>query len=89
MLTLILLQYIVVIKLYNTIYRVVVDVWNQLEELLKSKNITRYKLSKLTGIGQTTLQSYKDGVEPSFKNMCKIADALDVSLDYFRKDDGK
>ena len=54
----------------------VVDVWNQLEELLKSKNITRYKLSKLTGIGQTTLQSYKDGVEPSFKNMCKIADAL-------------
>nr|WP_162852921.1 helix-turn-helix transcriptional regulator [Ligilactobacillus salivarius] len=55
--------------------------------MLKSKNITRYKLSKLTGIGQTTLQSYKDGVEPSFKNMCKIADALDVSLDYFRKED--
>lgn len=49
--------------------------------------MTRYKLSKLTGIRQTTLQSYKDGVEPSFKNMCKIADALDVSLDYFRKRD--
>ncbi|MER1298740.1 helix-turn-helix domain-containing protein [Ligilactobacillus salivarius] len=61
--------------------------WNQLEELLKTKNITRYKLSKLTGIRQTTLQSYKYGVEPSFKNMCKIADALDVSLDYFRKRD--
>lgn len=61
--------------------------WKQLEELLRSKNITRYKLSKLTGIRQTTLQSYKDGVEPSFKNMCKIADALDVSLDVFRKED--
>lgn len=65
----------------------VIGVWDQLEELLKSKNMTRYKLSKLTGIRQTTLQSYKDGVEPSFKNMCKIADALDVSLDYFRKRD--
>lgn len=61
--------------------------WKQLEELLRSKNITRYKLSKLTGIRQTTLQSYKDGAEPSFKNMIRIADALDVSLDYFRKRD--
>ncbi|GET12097.1 hypothetical protein SN811_05970 [Ligilactobacillus agilis] len=61
--------------------------WKQLEELLRSKNITRYKLSKLTGIRQTTLQSYKDGAEPSFKNMIKIADALDISLDYFRKRD--
>ena len=61
--------------------------WKQLEELLRSKNITRYKLSKLTGIRQTTLQSYKDGAEPSFKNMIKIADALDVSSDYFRKRD--
>jgi len=78
---------LLILILLHTIYRVVVDVWDQLEELLKSKNITRYKLSKLTGIGQTTLQSYKDGVEPSFKNMCKIADALDVSLDYFRKED--
>lgn len=60
--------------------------WNQLEELLKDKKISRYKLSKLTGIRQSTLQTYKDGVEPSFKNMCKIADALDVSLDIFRKE---
>lgn len=61
--------------------------WNQLEELLKDKKISRYKLSKLTGIRQSTLQTYKDGAEPSFKNMCKIADALDVSLDVFRKED--
>lgn len=63
--------------------------WDKLEKLLKSKNMTRYKLSKLTGISQTTLQSYKDGSEPSFKNMCKIADALNVSLDYFRKENAK
>ena len=32
-----------------------------------------------------TLYSYKNwGKEPPFKNMCKIADALDVSLDVFR-----
>ncbi|MCT3188744.1 XRE family transcriptional regulator, partial [Limosilactobacillus reuteri] len=29
---------------------------------------------------------YKNwGKEPPFKNMCKIADALDVSLDVFRE----
>lgn len=33
-----------------------------------------------------TLYSYKNwGKEPPFKNMCKIADALDVSLDVFRE----
>lgn len=32
-----------------------------------------------------TLYSYKNlGKEPPFKNMVKIADALDVSLDVFR-----
>lgn len=33
-----------------------------------------------------TLYSYKNlGKEPPFKNMVKIADALDVSLDVFRE----
>lgn len=48
--------------------------------------MTIYHLSKLTGIAQTTFQNYKNGSEPSFSNMIKIADALGVSLDEFRSD---
>ena len=58
----------------------------KLKKLLKIKEITVYKLGKITGISDSTLRRYMYGSEPSFKNMCKIADALDVSLDYFRKD---
>ncbi|MBM6956717.1 helix-turn-helix transcriptional regulator [Ligilactobacillus salivarius] len=61
--------------------------WNEIQKALDEKNISIYKLAKITGIRDSTLHNYKRGSEPSFKNMCKIADALDVSLDYFRKDD--
>lgn len=45
-----------------------------------------YRLSKLTNIPNSTLLSYKNnGVEPTFNNMEKIADALNVSLDEFRE----
>lgn len=64
-----------------------INLWEKLEKILKQKNISRYQLSKMTGVAQTTLSSYKYGVEPSFKNVCKIADALGVSLDYFREED--
>lgn len=60
--------------------------WYLIEKILNEKKISRYKLSKLTGIPETTLASYKnDGVNPSFINVCKIADALNVSLDELRE----
>lgn len=61
--------------------------WNILQKELDKKGVTIYKLSKITGIKETTLRNYKRGSEPSFSNMCKIADALEVSLDVFRKED--
>ncbi|MDE1523315.1 helix-turn-helix domain-containing protein [Ligilactobacillus salivarius] len=61
--------------------------WNEIQKALDEKNMSIYKLAKITGIRDSTLHNYKRGSEPSFKNMCKIADALDVSLDYFRKRD--
>ncbi|MYY90736.1 helix-turn-helix domain-containing protein [Ligilactobacillus salivarius] len=61
--------------------------WNEIQKALDEKNLSIYKLAKITGIRDSTLHNYKRGSEPSFKNMCKIADALDVSLDYFRKDE--
>ena len=60
--------------------------WNSIQVQLDKQNLTAYRLSKMTGIPLTTIYNYKnDGKEPPFKNMCKIADALDVSLDVFRE----
>lgn len=61
--------------------------WNKIQKELNRQGMSIYKLAKITGIKDTTLHNYKKGSEPSFKNMRKIADALDVSLDYFRKDE--
>lgn len=61
--------------------------WNGIQKELNRQEMSIYKLAKITGIKDTTLHNYKKGSEPSFKNMCKIADALDVSLDVFRKVD--
>ena len=63
--------------------------WNEIQKALDKKNMSIYKLAKITGIRDSTLHNYKRGSEPSFKNMCKIADALDVSLDYFRKEESQ
>ncbi|KRL81784.1 helix-turn-helix domain-containing protein [Ligilactobacillus equi] len=58
--------------------------WDKIQKRLDEYNLTVYKLSKITGIRDQTLRNYKTGTEPSFKNICKIADALNVNLDYFR-----
>ena len=61
--------------------------WETVQNQLTKKSMSVYRLSKLTGIPNSTLLSYKnDGVEPTFNNMEKIADALNVSLDEFRSD---
>ena len=58
--------------------------WKSIQAQLDKKHFTVYRLAKLTGIPNNTLYEYKNnGVEPSFSNMVKIADALDVSLDVF------
>lgn len=62
-----------------------------LRKLRTSKGISRYKLSKLTGLRESTLQNIEnsDSPNPTFRVMCKIADALEVSLDELRTIDGK
>lgn len=61
--------------------------WKNVRKIMKDRNISIYKLAKETKINENTLYSYNRGVsEPSFKNMCKVADALNVSLDKFRED---
>ncbi len=53
------------------------------ENLLKTKNISNYKVAKETGITQTTLSAWKNGKStPKTDTMQKIADYFGVSLDY-------
>lgn len=60
--------------------------WMRIQKLLDKQKMSVYRLSKLTGIPLNTLYSYKNqDVEPSFHNMDKIADVLNVSLDIFKE----
>ncbi len=53
------------------------------DNLLKKKNVSNYKVSKETGITQTTLSAWKNGkITPKTDTLQKIADYFGVSLDY-------
>lgn len=52
-------------------------------KLLQSYGVTPYKVSKETGISQSTLSDWKKGkITPKSDTMKKIADYFGVSVDY-------
>lgn len=59
--------------------------WNHIKVIMKEKNISIYRLSKLTNISDNTLRNYNYGAEPSFKNVAKVAQVLAISLDELAK----
>lgn len=66
--------------------------WDKIQKILDKNSMSIYRLSRETKINENTLYSYSRGVsEPSFKNMCKIAKILHVSLDelYLKENGGK
>lgn len=53
------------------------------EQLLQKYGVTAYKVSKETGVTQSTLSDWKNGRStPKTDNMKKIADYFGVTLDY-------
>ena len=61
--------------------------WQRVEEVLQIKNISIKSLSIKSGLNYETLRNYRyKHYEPTFKTMCKIADALGVNLDELRGD---
>lgn len=66
-------------------------IWNEIQELLDKRNMTIWKLGKTMNVSDSVLRNLRDGKikKPSFELMCKIADALNVSLDYFRDNNKK
>jgi transcriptional regulator with XRE-family HTH domain len=57
--------------------------YKRFELLLQQKGITPYKVSKGTGISQTTLSDWKRGrSEPKLDKLQRIADYLGVTTDF-------
>ena len=53
------------------------------EQLLQKYGVTAYKVSKATGVTQTSLSNWKSGRStPSAKTLQKIADYFGVSIEY-------
>jgi transcriptional regulator with XRE-family HTH domain len=61
--------------------------WEIIEKILKEKDLKQEQLAKRMKVHSGTVSDLKKGriKKPSFELMCKIADALEVSLDEFRK----
>lgn len=57
--------------------------YDRFVQLLQEKGITAYRVSKDTGVTQTTLSDWKTGrATPKTATLQKIADYFDVSLDW-------
>ena len=54
-----------------------------LKECREGKKISQAKLSKLTGLQTAAISHFETGLrKPSFDNLRKLADALEVTTDY-------
>lgn len=60
--------------------------WEQLNRIMQERNLNGHQLSKMAGVNRSFFSDLKSGKVKylSWPNMCKIADALEVSLDDFR-----
>lgn len=55
----------------------------RIKELRKAKNMTQLKLAMELNTNQNTISRYENGErEPSIKDLIKIADYFNVSVDY-------
>ncbi|WP_237711564.1 helix-turn-helix domain-containing protein [Lactococcus garvieae] len=67
----------------NTTY----SMWKKIEKIMQEKNISTYRLSKMTGISKQyfSQMKLKQTDNPSFETVCKIADALEVDINESEK----
>jgi transcriptional regulator with XRE-family HTH domain len=60
------------------------SMYKKFEELLSKHNTTTYKVSKETGISQTTFTDWKNGkYTPKIDKLQKIAEYFGVEVSYF------
>ena len=59
------------------------DILHKIFSLMEQKNINAFKLSKEIGVSSGLVSQWKKGLQkPSLDVVVKIADYLDVSVDY-------
>ena len=65
--------------------------WKKLEKYLNEKKISMYRLSKMTGIPETTINNIKHKriKSVSFYTVYKIAKALEIDLEELVPDEWK
>lgn len=58
-----------------------------MKEIRESKGISRSELARRSGVKISTLQmiEHSEKPNPTFEVVCKIADALEISLDDLRE----
>ena len=62
--------------------------YSKFVELLQKHNVTPYKVSKATGISQSSLSDWKTGrAKPKSDKLKKLADYFGVTVDYFLNED--
>ena len=63
------------------------NLWNNIEKVMKYKNIKAKELAIKANISPNTLYELKSGrnKDLKFKTVCKLAEVLEVSLDEFIK----
>lgn len=56
---------------------------DNIKRLRKNKGLKQQEIAELLGVKQNTYSDWENGkTEPSFENLVKLADLLDVSLDW-------
>lgn len=56
--------------------------YSRLEELCREKNISTSKLAEIVGVSKGNTSTWKKGGNPSLEVLCKMAEALDCTIDY-------
>ena len=56
---------------------------DDIKRLRKNKGLKQQEIAELLGVKQNTYSDWENGkTDPSFENLVKLADLLDVSLDW-------
>ena len=60
-----------------------ISIAERLKELRCQKTLTQKELAIMTEVGERTIQRFENSEsEPTLSNIIKLADALEVSIDY-------
>lgn len=66
------------------------NIQNRIRELMDERNWTDYKLSKMTGLSETTVKNiFKRNNAPTFPTLQAICDAFGITLAQFFSENGE